>query len=151
MFMEALPSRRMKLPAIDGVAVIFRKWANSLLKIWKYKLLYWSQREIELINEGVQHFDSLIPSWAAMVTDLSRIGCQGRFPSFPMPRLGHTATIPFRTRDMENVVWLFSKLLTASVSRQHNITGNYDLVFWITISAYFIYCPPVYIGGIDWI
>lgn len=47
------------LPFTDGVDVIFRKCANSLLSL---------------------------------------TGCQGRFPFFPIPRSGHTATIPFNMR-----------------------------------------------------
>lgn len=51
--------------------------------------------------------------WYRTHTHLSRTGNQGRLPFLPIPRSGHTATIPFRTRDM----FCF---LTAG-SRQHAI------------------------------
>lgn len=47
---------------------------------------------------------STLTKTAINVTYLSLTGCQGRFPLFPMPRSGHTATILFKMRDIVSYV-----------------------------------------------
>lgn len=107
------------LPRMESMSSFENVWIRYY-KRRTYKLIEDTTDTCVVSHYWTSHSSFLIVSTEPSVsaTHLSLTGCQGRFPFLPMPRSGHTATIPFSLRDISTVELSSAACLVSTASRQ---------------------------------